>query len=152
MPEFDSAESPSEFPSATGLGSFGFQARLVWDRRILAGNRSFQCRRSPISGPSEFPSATGLGSFGVQSRLVWDRGSCSDRPQRPSRFKASGFLRLTCGGVKHEVLIKRVTLCYAIVFPGWKSVFRAGFRPDFNRERGKNGPARPRRGSRRPRV
>ncbi len=33
------------------------------------------------------------------------------------------------------------TLCYALVLPGWKSVFRAGFRPDSDREDVKISPA-----------
>ncbi len=41
---------------------------------------------------------------------------------------------------KSSAIIEQITVCYAIVLPGRKSVFRARFQPDSNRESLKNGP------------
>ncbi len=56
---------------------------------------------------------------------------------------AGGLLELVQAGLRPDMFVKAIcnvielvvpTLCYAVVLPGLKSAFRAGFRPDCYRE------------------
>ena len=69
-----------------------------------------------------------------------------DRPESAYLLKEGGagagslFLQATLADCKYSESNKGATLCYAIVLPSRKSGFRAGFRPDSNRESLKSSP------------
>ncbi len=90
--------------------------------RILAGLLPGKHRHRPPGRPS----ATRRADFGAVPAAVR-----KIRPGRPIYDPEALSCNMKYPGRKHMVLR---TLCYAIVLPGRKSAFRAGFWPDCYRE------------------
>ncbi len=122
---------------------------IVLPRRISAGLWS---QGNPPNRPSGRPSG-GRGADFEVSRLESSRNPSRKTDLRPGSTIANisicrsiprpGTVTVCAGFRAPEARIppQLVTLCYAIVLPGWKSCFRAGFRPDSNRENMKIVPA-----------